>query len=211
MEPTELCTIMGEYGSDKGHKNINTCKHNYTQVYYKLFNPIKNNKLRVFELGLGTNNTLLKSNMGADGKPGASLFGWRQFFPNATIFGADIDKDILFQTDRIKTYYCDQTNPEEIKRMWSNKELWAPFDIIIEDGLHEFDANVTFFENSIHKLKKGGFLIIEDIVINTLPLWQEKLKEWEIIYPEYKFKLLNLPNSINNWDNIILIVQYVLF
>lgn len=211
MEPTELCIIMGECGSDKGNKDINNCKHNYTQLYYRLFSDLRNNKLRVFELGLGTNNPYIPSSMGINGKPGASLYGWEKFFPNANIYGADIDRDILFETDRIKTYYCDQTNSEEIKRMWNHRELWEPFDIIVEDGLHSFDANVCFFENSIHKLKRGGFYIIEDIICNTLEMWNEKIKEWQIKYPEYKFKIINLPCSINNWDNIVLVVQFTPF
>lgn len=208
MEVNELCVIMGDCGSDKGNKNPDICRHNYTQVYYKLFSPIRNNNLRVFELGLGTNNINLPSNMGSNGVPGASLYGWAKFFPNASIYGADIDRDILFETDRIKTYYCDQTNPEEIKQMWNNNELSEPFDIIVEDGLHHFEANVCFFENSIHKLNSGGIYIIEDIVNNTLALWEQKIKEWEKKYTYLNFQLVVLPSRVNNNDNTLLIVQF---
>ena len=55
--------------------------------------------------------------MGKEGRPGASLYGWCEFFPNSHIFGADIDDDVLFNTKKIKTFYCDQTNPESIKKM----------------------------------------------------------------------------------------------
>ena len=44
--------------------------------------------------------------------------------------------------------------------MWKSLD---GFDIIIDDGLHEFHANKCFFENSIEKLNPGGFYIIEDI------------------------------------------------
>ena len=208
MESTELCKIMGDCGSDKGSELITHSWHNYTLLYYKIFKEKKMENLRVFELGLGTNNTYVKSNMGINGKPGASLYGWEKFFPNAKIYGADIDRDILFQTNRIKTYYCDQLNPEDIKKMWSNKDLWEPFDIIIEDGLHEFEANVCFFENSIFKLKRGGYYIIEDIITNTLPVWKEKLEEWKIIYPQLHFELVSIPSFVNNWDNTLLVVSY---
>ena len=49
------------------------------------------------------------------GKPGASLRVWRDYFPNAIIYGADIDKDILFAEERIKTFYIDQLDPVAIK------------------------------------------------------------------------------------------------
>jgi SAM-dependent methyltransferase len=208
MEPTELCIIMEECGSDKGSRLINKSWHNYTLVYSKLFEKFKNKNIRLFELGLGTNNINIPSNMGIYGIPGASLYGWSKFFKNGNIFGADIDRDILFQTDRIKTFYCDQTNANEIKNMWNNKELEEQFDIIIEDGLHEFNANVCFFENSIHKLKKNGFYIIEDISIYTLPKWEEKIKEWEQKYIDYKFTLVKLESPVNKIDNNILIIQF---
>jgi hypothetical protein len=211
MEPTELCEIMGRCGSDKGHKNINNSWHNYTLFYYKLFKDIKNNNLRVFELGLGTNNPHIKSNMcwfTNGGTPGASLIGWAEFFPNALIFGADIDKDILFSKDRIKTYYCDQTNPSEIKKMWDQPQLWEPFDIIIEDGLHECYANICFLENSIYKLKRGGYYIIEDISETIIPELEVKVKQWRIIYPEINFEIIRLYHEINKSDNNILVASY---
>ena len=56
--------------------------------------------------------------MGRGGRPGASLFGWSEFFPNSHIFGADIDDEILFSTKKITTFYCDQTNSIEVIEMW---------------------------------------------------------------------------------------------
>jgi hypothetical protein len=45
---------------------------------------------------------------------------WRDYFPNSEIFGADIDRDVLFDEDRIRTYYVDQLDPEAIASMWSS-------------------------------------------------------------------------------------------
>jgi len=205
-EATILCEIMGRHNSDKGNKNITNSWHNYTTLYYHFFKNIIQNNLRVFELGLGTNNPNFKSNMGANGTPGASLYGWAEFFPNAQIFGADIDRGILFNKDRIKTFYCDQTNPDIIKEMWAEPLLKDDFDIIIEDGLHEFDANVCFFENSIHKLKKGGVYIAEDITKHDFPKFESKLLEWEDKYTDCLFKLIPLQSSKNTWDNTLLVV-----
>jgi len=145
--------------------------------------------------------------MGSDGKPGASLYGWSEYFPNSEIYGADIDKDILFNTDKIRTYYCDQTDSEVIKQMWTEPNLQDNFDIIIEDGLHTFEANVCFFENSIHKLKPNGYFIIEDIGNHEIPRFNDKVKEWETKYTDLKFKLLNIPSVKNKYDNTLIVVQ----
>ncbi len=194
---------MNKYKSDKGNGH-----HNYTWYYYPLFSPVRSLVTNVFELGLGTNNIHVKSNMGIHGKPGASLRGWKEFFPTAQVYGADIDKGCLFSEERIQTYFCDQTKPEIIRSMWDNNELKnKEFDIIIDDGLHEFHANVCFFENSIHKLAIGGVFIIEDI-LNYITAWSSQLTSWIEKYPNLSFRYYNLYNPMgNNKDNTLIIVK----
>ena len=204
--PTDLCEIMGRHGSDKGSQNIAHSWHNYTIVYNALFSSRRGEPLRVFELGLGTNNVNLPSNMGKHGKPGASLRGWKEYFPNASIFGGDIDTDILFSEDRIKTYFCDQTNPHIIKYMWKEEDLQQPFDIIVEDGLHTFDANVCFFENSVQKLSDNSVYVIEDILNKDIHRFEQKINEWKKIYPELSFNLMRVPSHVNPVDNNLLII-----
>ena len=68
--------------------------NNYTPLYQKLFSKQRNDYKLVFEVGLGTNNLDIPSNMGLNGEPGASLYMW-QVFSNAEIFGADVDKRIF--------------------------------------------------------------------------------------------------------------------
>lgn len=206
---TPLCEIMGRNKSDKGASNIMTSLHNYTTFYYSIFKNLKNEKLRIFELGLGTNNVSIPSNMGSNGRPGASLYGWAEFFTNSFIAGADIDNNILFNTEKIKTFYCDQTNPDVIKKMWNNNnDLSEDFDIIVEDGLHTFKANVCFFENSIHKLKPNGYYIIEDIVNNEIPLFNNKIDKWRKLYTHLNFTLLKIKSIKNSLDNNLIVIHY---
>lgn len=201
-ERTRLCEIMCRNKSDKGGD-----WHNYTRFYYSIFKDECEKELRIFELGIGTNNPKMASNMGINGRPGASLYGWEEFFPNSEIYGADIDKEIIFNTERIKTYYCDQRSPTSIKEMWLNKELEEKFDVIIDDGLHEFDANVCFFENSIDKLKSKGYYIIEDLILNNEGKILKKMKEWENQYEDCSFTLLKIPSSTNTYDNNLLVIH----
>ena len=201
---TELCDVMNKYGSDKGNG-----WHNYTKLYYKIFKDKRNDELNIFELGLGTNNINIPSNMGVFGKPCASLYGWKEFFKNSKIFGADIDKDILIYTEDIKTYYCHQLSKEIINNMYNNSDLQNTyFDIIIEDGLHTFEANMSFMCNSLHKLKPDGIYIVENIHRSykdrfTYELLQELTNKYNLKY----IKLVELPNQNNSYDNTLLIIQ----
>lgn len=201
--PTTLCAIMTSFGSDKGDE-----RHNYTTLYSKLFSPWKNEKLSLFELGIGTNFTDIPSNMGLQGKPGASLYGWALFFPNAHIYGADIDKRILFQEPRIQTYYCDQCNKKSVQTLFKADDLKnISFDIMIDDGLHEFDANLNFLENSLQKLKKNGIYIVEDLTANTRVSFTKILSKlqnkWDLSYIE----VILIPSPLNRYDNSLLIIQ----
>lgn len=204
--PTELCKIMMEEGSDKG--SIEIGHHNYTLEYYSLFGPIRNKVKNVFELGLGTNYTDVKSSMGPNGKPGASLRGWKKFFPNANIVGADIDKRILFIEDRITTYFVDQTNSNLIADLWNNEDIKnTKFDIMVDDGLHELSANMIFLENSFHKLNDDGIYIIEDVFITNIPEFDKELKSLKQKL-NFHYLIKNIPHEKNKMDNCLVIITH---
>jgi hypothetical protein len=63
---------------------------------------------------------------------------------------------LIFQEDRIKTFYCDQLDRSSIRELWSHPDLQGGVDIIIEDGLHTFEANVSFLEELLDHLRPGG-------------------------------------------------------
>jgi SAM-dependent methyltransferase len=205
---TDLCDIMTKNKSDKSGRIGLSYGHNYTKYYSQIFEKIKFDEINLFELGLGTNNINVESNMGENGFPGASIFGWNEYFRYGHIFGGDIDTGCLFNTDDIKTFYCDQTNPWIIKQMWDNKYLDLKFDIIIEDGLHLFDANVTFFENSYHKLKHNGIYIIEDINNDVIINWLDKIEEYEVKFPQFNFEIIQLDCDYNKMDNNLIKITY---
>jgi hypothetical protein len=203
-ETTDLCYIMKKYKSDKGDPNTNNAWHNYTLFYTLRFKNIK--PQRIFELGIGTNNQNIPAGMGPDGVPGASLYGWSEYFPDAKVYGADIDYESLFSTEKIKTFYCDQLNPTSIKKLWQQYELLDGFDIMIDDGCHTFDGIVTFFENSIHKLNPGGYYCIEDIWTDHILEWEKKVSQWKQIYPNFLFQIFKINSIRNNHDNNMIII-----
>jgi SAM-dependent methyltransferase len=156
-----LCDL---HGSDKGSLSGRPA-HTYTSVYDYLFSPIRFDVKLLLECGIGTNNPNLPATMGINGRPGASLRVWRDYFPNAQIIGVDIDKEILFTEDRIQTGFVDQTLPETILNFFVSlpSEYQNNFDIIIDDGLHTFEAAICLLENSFSQLKDNGLYIIEDM------------------------------------------------
>ena len=193
LAPTEMCRVMTKYGSDKGRLN------DYTPVYSALFKERCDQPLRIFELGLGTNDADAPSNMGVFGAPGASLRGWQELFPHAFVYGADIDRRILFQVDRIKTFYCDQLDRSSIRELWSRPDLQGGMDIIIEDGLHTFEANVSFLEESLDRLRPGGFYVTEDILWCDRDEWYHRLETiYSKEYPTYEFAYVALPSGSSN-------------
>jgi len=201
---TELCTIMAEEGSDKSP--IKNGWHNYTVKYHSLFNSHKNEIKTVFELGLGTNFTDVPSSMGPNGIPGASHRGWARYFKNANIYGADIDKRILFQEDRIQTYFVDQTKVETINELWKNKELDIQFDVMIDDGLHDLEANITFLTNSFHKLKNNGIYVIEDVAYTEIIKYKNILDSLQnTLNFNYEIEMLNYDK--NKIDNCLILLK----
>lgn len=154
-----LGSLFKNYGSDK------STDHNYYITYFAFLNPRRNEPLNVFEIGLGTNNIKYRANMGLSGRPGASLRAFRDFLPNASIYGADIDREVLFEEERIKTFFIDQLDPkvlEDVKQSFGDKK----FDLIIDDGLHLPDANLNVVFFALDLLSENGILVIEDIKPN---------------------------------------------
>jgi hypothetical protein len=205
---TLLSDLCDKYGSDKGSAKTSGHPypwhpHTYTDFYSRLFDHCRLDVKKVFECGLGTNDPSLLSSMGEHGKPGASLRVWRDYFPNAQIYGADIDKHILFSEHRITTFFVDQTSPSTIGTLWDNAAV-SDFDFMIDDGLHTFEAGVCLFEHSFSKLATGGIYVIEDVKSRDLPLFQEYFSR-----TSYNVEFVNLSrrNTRIPWNSLIVVRQ----
>ena len=46
------------------------------------------------------------------------------------------------------------------------------FDLVIDDGLHSPDANINTFAMATKLVRKGGWIVIEDIAEEAIPIWQ---------------------------------------
>lgn len=201
-QPTKFCRIMSRNGSDKG-----SGWHTYTTVYSRLLGHRVGEPLRIFELGIGTGTAGIAGNMGVSGRPGGSLRGWRELFRHAEVYGADIDRTVLFTDTRIQTFYCDQLDAEVIGAMWAQPVLRTPFDLIVDDGMHTFEANVSFLASSLEHLRPGGLYVVEDIRGTAIDRWRDYIRELQRKYPRHEIVLAQLPSPTNQVDNNLLIIR----
>lgn len=148
MELTELCLLADKYGTDKCLK----LNHSYTPYYYQLFNPIRNEVRRVMELGIGRT----KPSRGV--KSGASLKMWRDFFPNAQIYGIDIVRWTQFSDKRIKTFLGDGTDKAFMEEVLKKT---GDVDIFIDDGSHQKEDQMKTVKIMFPHAK---IYIIEDVM-----------------------------------------------
>lgn len=171
--------MLEKLGSDKSTKN------NYHLIYGYIF---ANNNIRsLIEVGLGSNNEKIPSNMGAHGVPGASIRAFSKFV-SERIVGLDYDKSILFQDGKISTYYVDQLRIETFEDLPN----FDDFDLAIDDGLHVQNANVNTLSYFTDKISEDGIIVIEDIPFRALNSW---IIIKEILDKKYSIKIIECKKS----------------
>ncbi len=158
-----LKDLFDQHGSDKGN-----ARHRYHLLYGALLASTDASAL--LEVGLGTNNVNVVSHMSSHGRPGASLRAFRDFLPGAQIYGADVDRGILFDDERISTFFVDQTDLDSFSALGA--AMPAELDLIIDDGLHSPNANLATLVFALNRLKVNGHFVVEDIRPEALPIWQ---------------------------------------
>ena len=126
--------------------------HGYTAYYDKHFTPLRDKPIKLLEIGVWE---------------GASLLMWKRYFPNGRIHGADIDLSRcpadLEDPPRVRLWECNQSSKESLVNM--ALEL-GPWDIIIDDGSHNPDHQITTFGALWPYLNAGGLYCVEDLHVN---------------------------------------------
>jgi len=144
INTSKLDVIGLKYGTDKASSG-----HNYLEFYEPFFAPLRENQLTVLEIGV---------------YHGASLKTWEDYFANAKVIGVDIvAASKQYERGRIAIALADQSNIEELTRLAIN---YGPFDIIIEDGSHMWNHQVTSLRTLFPFLRDRGLYIVEDLQTN---------------------------------------------
>lgn len=174
------------------HKSDKSSRfHNYAVKYDKI---LSRELTSVLEIGVAQ---------------GQSLRMWTDYFPKATIHGADISKaseSCVSYSNRIRFHLLDQRDRAQLKNM----EQFSPFDLIIDDGNHFWMEQILTFETLFPYVKSGGIYIVED---TTTSYWKE-YKNHPVSPVEYFKKLVDdvhlngrragmptdLPKEFGDWE-----------
>ena len=131
--------------------------HSYISFYQDFF-PGRNVR-KLLEIGIGFED--LMRPFVSEYVHGASLLMWRDYLPNAEIYGIDIREDAMLTADRIHTRVVDQHIMTEMEDMW---EAWGTdFDVVINDASHITEDQLRTAKAIVPKLQPGSAYIIEDV------------------------------------------------
>lgn len=171
-------------GSDKG------TSHKYLETYERLFEPLKNDQMNVLEIGTCS---------------GAWLEIMQQYFPNANIFGMDIDpKAAIYGLDkpRIDLFICDATTVESLDFVADKK-----FKIIIDDGSHRDVDIIKTFNLFYSKLDQGGTYVIEDVHVGAYPFLIKQIMQ-ECISKQMTCEVVDLRPITGRFDDVMCLITW---
>ena len=125
--------------------------HNYTAYYEKYLKPFTGKAgLRYLEIGVYR---------------GGSLRAFREYFPLAErIVGIDINGGAKASEDASQHIYVeigDQSDPDFLKYV---TEKHGPFDVILDDGSHQYEHILASFTCLFPLLANEGVYIVEDSI-----------------------------------------------
>lgn len=174
-----------KHGTDKSrhqYKNVS-----YLDIYAKHFEKNREEVKTFVEIGV-LNGSFLRM--------------WKDYFPNVTIYGIDIDPRCkVNEDDRIKIFIGDQNDDDFLEKI---KREIGEIDILLDDGSHITSHQIKTFNYLHTSVKKGGFFAIEDLR-NSYEEFNGDL-DLRVYWPGMKYnkpddKLKNVRNDFNEWVN----------
>lgn len=136
---------------------------------------------------------------------GGSLDMWKNVFgPGAQVYGCDINPECkAYEDNRTQIFIGDQGDP----RFWEDVRKKVPrIDILIDDGSHVTDDQISTLGTMLQHLSPGGVYITEDVHSGTNPFWQ-RFKLEDLVSPagnRYK-ELGSLVSSVHIYPYLLVL------
>jgi hypothetical protein len=155
-----LTELANKYGTDKGTEKpndgiIHADRLGFTEIYHNYMNNIRFDKLVILEIGVDS---------------GRSLKMWYDYFPNSTIHGVDLFDKSQYNSDRVITHICDQSNRNQLLELMNKI---GNVDIVIDDGSHVISHQLITLSVIFNFINTGGQYWIEDLHTSD-NIWQGK-------------------------------------
>jgi 23S rRNA U2552 (ribose-2'-O)-methylase RlmE/FtsJ len=130
----------------KNTKLQSTKWEKYFSIYDELLKEFKNKNVTFVEIGIAQ---------------GGSLEIWKKYFgKKAKIIGIDLNPNCLkLKKKGIEIFIGDQTDPNFWKKIF--KKI-GKVDVILDDGGHTNNQQISTIINTANNIKDGGKIIIED-------------------------------------------------
>lgn len=153
-----LESLFTKYGTDKGIWG-------YTPYYEEALGKQRLRVQRVLEIGICGHRDIPNNVVGA------SLFVWRDYFPEALITGLDNDSRFIFHDqDRIGTHLIDAYDGLAMGKLFIPKfEAGVRFDFICDDAVHDPDPQMHLFRTLWPMVAPGGVYAIEEACPYKVP------------------------------------------
>lgn len=137
---TILDELALKFGSDKS-----SAGHDLMSQYHSEFVKWREEEFVFFELGVLN---------------GSSLLVWENFFPRATIVGADLNPPDLEFGPTVHLRECNSGDPRQLEALV--QEFGAP-SIVLDDASHRSDHQQVAIRTLFPHLVPGGIHIVEDL------------------------------------------------
>ena len=166
------------YAENNQHNLLNKYKH-YFSIYHRHFSKFRNNEVNVVEFGVAH---------------GGSLQMWKNYFGHkAKIYGVDINPNCKqLEEDRISIFIGDQGDKNFLKSL---KKNIPRLDILIDDGGHEMQQQITTFEELFPHISSNGVYLCEDLHTSYMNKFGGGYKK-KNTFVEYS---KNIIDQINAW------------
>lgn len=155
----ELTRLFNEAGSDKGSERYwgEGVPHHYALVYEPLLAPFREERFNLLEIGLDTASQ-------ESGRPtdAPSLRVWREFVPNATLYGYDINDFAFFDQPNTHVFRGDQSSRGDFGRFLESHGM-PLFRVVIDDGSHVPAHQQISLAALFERLEPGGVYVVEDL------------------------------------------------
>ena len=119
----------------------------YFEIYDRYLSQFRHKPVNVLEIGVAN---------------GGSLKMWKKYFgDNAKIYGVDVNKDCKrFEELNVEIFIGSQTDRKFLNKV---KDKIGIIDILIDDGGHTMNQQITTFEVLFEAISENGIYICEDL------------------------------------------------